>query len=51
MPRAWADFALTGNPGWPGYRPPSRPVMLFDTSCAIINGQPPLSGGPGSRLS
>jgi len=35
MHRGWADFVLTGDPGWPGYRPPSRPVMLFDTACQL----------------
>ena len=35
MHRAWADFVLTGDPGWPDYRPPSRPVMLFDTTCTV----------------
>jgi len=37
MHHAWADFVLTGDPGWPNYRPPSRPVMLFDTACTVAN--------------
>lgn len=26
-----------GDPGWPEYRPPSRPVMLFDIPCTVTN--------------
>lgn len=37
MHRAWADFVRSGDPGWPGYRSPSRPVMLFDTVCTVAN--------------
>jgi para-nitrobenzyl esterase len=39
MHRAWADFVVTGDPGWPRYRPPSRPVMLFDTASTVSNDQ------------
>lgn len=30
MSNAWIQFARTGNPGWPGYNPEYRPVMVFD---------------------
>lgn len=43
MHRAWADFVLTGDPGWPEYRPPSRPVMLFDTASTVTHDEAALS--------
>ncbi|GAA2779543.1 carboxylesterase/lipase family protein [Crossiella cryophila] len=33
--RAWVDFATTGDPGWPAYRPDNRVSRLFDTVPAI----------------
>jgi carboxylesterase type B len=35
MNGALVDFVRTGEPGWPGYRPASRPVMIFDTVSAV----------------
>jgi para-nitrobenzyl esterase len=37
MQRAWADFVRTGDPGWPGYRSPSRSVMIFNTASAVAS--------------
>jgi para-nitrobenzyl esterase len=37
MHRAWADFVRTGDPGWPRYRSPSRPVMVFDAVRIVAN--------------
>jgi para-nitrobenzyl esterase len=34
MHRAWVDFATTGDPGWPAYRPDHRVAMRFDTDSA-----------------
>lgn len=31
MVRAWADFAATGDPGWPAATPDTAPVRVWDT--------------------
>ena len=33
--RAWVGFASGGDPGWPRYDPPRRPVMRFDETGAV----------------
>ena len=39
---AWVAFATAGNPGheglppWPRHHPESRPTMLFDTECTVV---------------
>ncbi|MCK2238942.1 MULTISPECIES: carboxylesterase/lipase family protein [unclassified Crossiella] len=35
MHRAWVDFATTGDPGWPAYRPDNRVSRLFNTVSSI----------------
>ena len=35
MHAAWVSFATTGDPGWPVYGEPDRPVRLFGASTAI----------------
>lgn len=43
MSAAWTNFARTGNPNhdnlphWPAYKPETRAVMDFDTTCAVRN--------------
>jgi para-nitrobenzyl esterase len=34
MRRAWVDFATTGDPGWPEYRP-DRQVLRIDTESSV----------------
>ncbi|MFI5782910.1 carboxylesterase/lipase family protein [Nocardia sp. NPDC051570] len=31
MRRAWTNFAIHGDPGWPAYHPDGQPTRLFDT--------------------
>ncbi len=35
--KAWADFARTGNPGWPAYSLASRATMIFDAESKVVN--------------
>ncbi|MDR6867494.1 carboxylesterase type B [Microbacterium resistens] len=35
MHRAWVDFAVTGDPGWPAYETSERQTMVFDTESAV----------------
>ncbi|CAN5798777.1 carboxylesterase/lipase family protein [soil metagenome] len=43
MSRAWIAFARTGRPQhgglpiWPDYRIDTRPTMIFDTECRVVN--------------
>jgi para-nitrobenzyl esterase len=36
MHKAWIDFAVGGDPGWPAYRAEDRVVMRFDTVCRTV---------------
>ena len=42
---AWLQFARTGNPNhkglpnWPAYNPTDRSMMVFDTTCRMVNDQ------------
>ena len=35
MSTAWARFARTGDPGWPGYEPARRQTMVFDHASTV----------------
>jgi para-nitrobenzyl esterase len=35
MSAAWAQFARTGDPGWPAYTPERRATMIFDKECRL----------------
>jgi para-nitrobenzyl esterase len=37
MGQAWANFAKSGNPGWPAYTPQTRATMIWDTATRIKN--------------
>jgi para-nitrobenzyl esterase len=37
MHRAWADFAGSGDPGWPAYRPDRRAVMRFHETSDVMD--------------
>ncbi|GGP96265.1 carboxylesterase/lipase family protein [Streptomyces roseolilacinus] len=41
MVRAWADFAATGDPGWPPLDGSSGPVRTWDTGDSPTDGRPP----------
>ncbi|MFI1364521.1 carboxylesterase family protein [Streptomyces griseochromogenes] len=36
MHAAWVSFATTGDPGWPAYRAPHRPVRRFAAAPATV---------------
>lgn len=36
MNTAWADFARSGDPGWPAYEPDSRLTQVFDTERSVV---------------
>lgn len=37
MHKAWADFARSGDPGWPAYRTDDRTTMVFGEDSALVN--------------
>jgi para-nitrobenzyl esterase len=37
MHRAWADFARSGQPGWPAYDVATRATMTFDVESTVIH--------------
>lgn len=39
MTRAWADFAATGDPGWPRLTPEGGPVRIWDTATELPTGR------------
>ncbi|WP_439657134.1 carboxylesterase/lipase family protein [Lentzea sp. HUAS TT2] len=36
MHAAWVQFAKSGDPGWPRYKPRGRATMVFDTRSALV---------------
>ena len=37
MHKAWAEFARTGDPGWPAYTPTQRTAMIFGDEIAVVD--------------
>lgn len=48
MHKAWIDFAVTGDPGWPAYDHTTRSTMVFNTTrvCSPIRVR--MTGGTGN---
>ncbi|MFD3665161.1 carboxylesterase/lipase family protein [Streptomyces sp. NPDC058659] len=46
MVRAWADFATTGNPGWPSGDDPAAQVHTWSTGDDPADGRPPAVRAP-----
>jgi para-nitrobenzyl esterase len=40
MHKAWVDFAVHGDPGWPAFTPEDRPVKVFDGAADPVVGDP-----------
>ena len=38
--RCWCNFARTGDPGWTMYTQTDHPIMYFDKTCEVRNGDP-----------
>ena len=37
MHKAWIEFAVSGNPGWPQYDRPRRATMRFDATSRVVD--------------
>jgi para-nitrobenzyl esterase len=37
MSGAWAEFARTGDPGWPAYTTSRRATMIFNNQCEVVD--------------